>query len=151
MRDRSAVLDLDGIPLVDQHAHNLLRPEQVGLTTFQAAFTEGYDPEIVGHHVRDTLFFRRSLREVASLLGCDADLGSVQAARERLGFEELARQCFAASGLEAVLLDDGFMAADVLPVSWHDAFVKAYRLLRVEQVAEELIREAAGWEEFRER
>src|SRR5438046_2379848 len=102
--------DLADIPAVDQHAHNLVKPDRVGPETYQAAFTEGYDPEIVGRHVRDTLFFRRSLREVASLFGCAANLGSILATRERHGFDAVARRCFEASHLEAVLLDDGFMA-----------------------------------------
>ena len=60
-----AILDLSGIPIVDQHAHNLLRPEHLGPSTYLTAFTEGSAEEIVTRHVRETLFFRRSLRDLA--------------------------------------------------------------------------------------
>src|SRR5260370_22847474 len=107
------MLDLSGIPIVDQHAHNLVRPE-VELP-YTAAFTEGYDPEVATGYVKDTLCFRRSLREVAALLGCAPRLDVVEATRRRLGFDELTRRFFAASGVESLLLADGFLPDQILP------------------------------------
>jgi len=91
------MLDLTAIPIVDQHAHNLLRPEQLESFPYPDAFTEAYAPEIVDQHVQETLFFRRSLREIAAVLGCAAELPAVLAAREQLGFEAVARRFFEAS------------------------------------------------------
>lgn len=140
--------DLAGVPIVDQHAHNLLAPQHAGPLTFAQAFTEGLAPEIVGQQVRETIALRRSVREVAELLGCEPTLESVEAARAAMPFEELARRCFRAASLDAVLLDDGFMPDHILPVAWHRRFVPAYRLLRVEQVAEALIAATEGWDQF---
>ena len=61
-------MDLASLPIVDQHAHNLLRPEAAARRPYPAAFTEGYDPEVVERHARHTLFYRRSIREVAAQL-----------------------------------------------------------------------------------
>jgi predicted TIM-barrel fold metal-dependent hydrolase len=147
----SPALDLSTIPIVDQHAHNLLDPKRVDTEAFQAAFTEAYDHEIVRHQVGDTLFFRRSLRDLGRLFDCAPDLDAVLAARERLGFESSARRCFAAGGVERVLFDDGFMADEVLPITWHERLTRPYRLLRVERLAEELIAATEHWDAFRER
>lgn len=142
--------DLTAIPIVDQHAHNLLRPEQLKTFAYPAAFTEAYEPEVVDRHVPETLFFRRSLREIAAVLGCDADLPAVLAARQRLGFEEVARRAFEAGNFEALLLDDGFVPDQILPTAWHTRFVPVFRLLRIEFLAENLIRETDTWADFQE-
>jgi uncharacterized protein len=143
------MLNLSEMSIVDQHAHNLVRPE-VGLP-YTAAFTEGYDPEVVTGYVKDTLCFRRSLREVAALLGCAPRLDAVEATRRRLGFDELVRQFFAASGIESLLLDDGFLPDQILPASWHARVARVYRLVRVEYLAEGLIGETRTWGDFQER
>ena len=143
-----AILDLSGIPIVDQHAHNLLRPEHLGPSTYLAAFTEGSAGEIVTRHVRETLFFRRSLRDLAALFGCAPDFGALLAVREELGFDETARRLFAAAGSDTVLLDDGFRPDLILPLAWHSRFARAYRVQRIEHLAEELIAGIATWSDF---
>src|SRR5262249_30876550 len=111
----------------------------------------GYDREVATGYVRDTLCFRRSLRGVAALLGCAPELGAVEEARARLSFEEVARTFFAASGIGTLLLDDGFLPDQILPTAWHGRFARVYRLLRVEYLAEGLIRDVTKWDDFQER
>ena len=144
------MLDLSAVPIVDQHAHNLLRPERAGAFAYPSAFTEGYAAEVVTRHVQETLFFRRSMREIAELLGCAPDLGSVLAARERLGADRVLLGHRCAAAFQALLLDDGFMPDEVLPTAWHRRFAPTYRLLRVEFVAERLIVESPSWPAFEE-
>ena len=43
-------MNLWGIPAIDQHAHNLLKPEASLRYPYPGAFTEGYDPDIVNYH-----------------------------------------------------------------------------------------------------
>ncbi len=143
-------MDLSGIPIIDQHAHNLLRPEHTRAFAYPSAFTEGYAIEVVTHHVQETLFFRRSMREIAELLGCEPRLEAILEAREQLGFEQLARRCFEASGFQAILMDDGFMPDQVMPTGWHNRFARTYRLLRVEFLAEQLILQTPTWSAFEE-
>jgi predicted TIM-barrel fold metal-dependent hydrolase len=144
-------MDLSAIRLVDQHAHNLLRPEEAAAFDYRSAFTEATDSEVVRRHAEETLFFHRSLREIAEVLECAPDLGSVLTARQRLGFEEVVGRFFAAAGLDAVLLDDGFVPERILPVQWHSRFTRAHRLLRLERQAEELIETSDRWTDFEER
>lgn len=144
-------MDLEGLPAIDQHAHNLLRADAVGRYSYPSAFTEGYDPEIVSRHARHTLFFRRSLRDLARLLGCAPTEDAVLARRAALGLDELTRHCFAAARLDAILLDDGFLPDDIQPVAWHRTFVPAYRLLRIEYLAEQLLVQETDFTTFRDR
>lgn len=143
-------MNLSTVPIIDQHAHNLLRPEHVRTFAYPSAFTEGYAAEVVTRHAQETIFFRRSMREIAGILGCEPSLTAILEARERLGFEEVVRRCFEAAGFQSILLDDGFMPDQVMPTAWHNRFVRTYRLLRVEFLAERLIAETPTWPAFEE-
>jgi predicted TIM-barrel fold metal-dependent hydrolase len=139
-------MDLRHIPAIDQHAHNLLRREIAAQTPFVAPFTEGRDPVILDEHARHTLFYRRSLRDIGELLGCGPGEVDILARRDELGLEQLTRICFDAAKLEAILLDDGFLPDQVLPLAWHERFVRVHRLLRLEWLAEELLGSADTFE-----
>ncbi|MCC9606179.1 amidohydrolase family protein [Blastopirellula sp. JC733] len=136
------------IPVLDQHAHNLIMPEAASRTPFRAAFTEGYDPDIIAHHAQHSLFYRRSLREIAQLLGCEPNEQAVLARRDELGLEQLTALCFNAANMEGVLIDDGLMPDQILPLDWHRPFVPVHRLLRLETMAEEIVGEAESFDDF---
>ncbi|MDZ7961155.1 MAG: amidohydrolase family protein [Aulosira sp. DedQUE10] len=141
-------LHLTDIPLIDQHAHNILRPEVAARYPYAAAFTEGYDEEIVNNHARHTFFYRRSLRDIAALLECDAEESAIAVRRESLGLENLTRLCFRSANLEAIYLDDGLEPESILPLSWHEKLIPVRRILRLEVVAEQLIPQVADFEDF---
>ena len=144
-------MNLWDIPAIDQHAHNLLKPEASARYPYSGAFTEGYDPAIVGYHARHTLCYRRSLREIAALLDCEPTEAAVVAQRAQLGLERLTELCFRASNLEAVFLDDGFLPDQILPLEWHRQFAPVRRLLRLEMLAQDLISKEEIFEAFLER
>ncbi|WP_013320758.1 amidohydrolase family protein [Gloeothece verrucosa] len=135
---------------IDHHAHNLLKPEIAQKYAYAAFFTEGYDPEIINHHARHTLFYYRSLREIAQLLNCEATEAAILERRQELGLEKLADCCFKAANLEAIFLDDGFFPSEVFPWQWHQNFVKVKRVLRLEYLAEQLIPRAENCKNFLE-
>lgn len=141
-------MDLGGVPVLDQHAHNLLTPEAAARTPFRAAFTEGHDPRVLAEHSQHSLFYRRSLREIAGLLGCDPTEDAILARRAELGLDELTRRCFAAANMEAVLMDDGFLPGQILPIEWHTQFVPVRRILRIEALAEDLLPDSASFDDF---
>jgi predicted TIM-barrel fold metal-dependent hydrolase len=141
-------LDLGAIPIIDHHAHNLLRPEQAASHPFGASFSEAYDPEVIEQQVKETLFFKRSLRDLAALLDCPAELEAILGARHRLGFEPYAERCFTAGKFAALLLDDGLRPDRILPLEWHRRFGPVYRILRLEHLAEQLIASSPTWDDF---
>ncbi|MBD2135406.1 amidohydrolase family protein [Sphaerospermopsis sp. FACHB-1094] len=132
-------MNLSEIPLIEQHAHNILKSEVAANYPFAAAFTEGYDPEIVNYHAKHTLFYRRSLREIATLLNCEPEETAILAHRQNLGLENLTRIYFEAANLEAIYLDDGLTPENILPISWHQQFTTVKRILRLELLAEKLL------------
>jgi len=145
------MLNLWDIAAIDHHAHNLLRPSAIERYPYTAAFTEGYHPDIVNHHARYSLFYRRSLRDIAQLLDCEPTEAIILEHRRQLGLEKLAQKCFQASKLESVFLDDGFLPDDILPLEWHQQFVPVQRVLRLEYLAETLIRETEDFKTFWQR
>ena len=96
------MIDFWEIPAIDQHAHNLLQPETVDNSPYPNAFTEGYDSEIVNHHARHTLFYRRSLREIAQLLECEPTEAAILERRQQLGLEKLTERCLLSANLKTI-------------------------------------------------
>lgn len=136
-------MDLSAIPAVDAHAHGLLVDVVETSEAYRACYTEARQGE------EHTLFYRRSLRDVAALLACDATEEAVLAERSRLGAEALAALCLDAANLDVLLVDDGFLPEQTRPLAFLARFVPVRRVLRVESVAERLLRDAAAFDEFR--
>jgi len=143
-------MELSDIPIIDNHANNLLKPEAIAKYPITAAFTPGRSPEILERYARHSFSYRRSLRDIAALLECDPEESAILAKRKELGWQQLTQICFKAAKLDALLLDDGFLASDVLPLEWHQKFVPSRRLLRVEAIAESILPQAKNFETFRE-
>jgi predicted TIM-barrel fold metal-dependent hydrolase len=143
-------MELSEIPIIDNHANNLLKPEAIAKYPLAAAFTEGRSPEILERHARHSFSYRRSLRDIAALLECEPEESAILAKRKELGWQQLTQICFKAAKLDALLLDDGFLASDILPLEWHQKFVPVRRLLRVEAIAESILPHAKDFETFRE-
>lgn len=144
-------MNIADIPVIDQHAHNLLKPEVAVNFSYTASFTEGYDPEIVNNHARHSLFYRRSLRDIAAILNCEPELEAILINRERLGLEQLTQLYFQAANIEAIYLDDGLSPDSILPLSWHEKFLPTKRILRLEVLAESLISQVDDFNIFLER
>ena len=113
----------DHLPLYDHHAHALYHEPLWRATPLGAYFTEAYDPVIVQRFVPDTLFYRRSLRDLARLYGCSPTAEDLQAARLGQEYLALCTELFRRANIGRVLIDDGF---------WPD------RLWSVEQMQERL-------------
>ncbi|MGV2829736.1 amidohydrolase family protein [Myxosarcina sp. GI1(2024)] len=141
-------MNLTDIPLIDQHGHNLLQTQAAVEYPYAAAFTQGYDPEIIDYHARHTLFYRRSLRAMAALLNCQAEEAAILEHRQNLGLEKLTELCFQSANLEAIYLDDGLEPDSILPLSWHEQFVSVKRILRLEILAERLIPQCEDFATF---
>ena len=73
-------LDLDAIPIVDNHCHSLLRAQPPDDEAFRIHLTESTFQEIARDHVPTSVFYQLTIRELAVLLDCeptpDASAGS---------------------------------------------------------------------------
>ncbi len=145
------MIDLWHLAAIDQHAHNLLTPSAAARYPYPAAFTEGYEPDIINHHARHSLFYRRSLREIAQLLESEPEEEAILERRTQLDIDKFTQLCISAAKLEAIFLDDGFLPDEILPLEWHEQFVPVQRILRLEYLAENLMSDVEDFSTFLER
>jgi uncharacterized protein len=98
----------DHLPLYDHHAHALYHEPLWRAAPLEAYFTEAYDPLILQRFVPDTLFYRRSLRDLAGLYGCAPSAEAIQEARLGREYPALCAELFRRANIGRVLIDDGF-------------------------------------------
>ncbi|HET8750888.1 MAG TPA: amidohydrolase family protein [Gaiellaceae bacterium] len=124
---------LSEIPLVDHHAHGILRA-QPSLDEFRGLFSESPDPR-QWPHVATGVTYRRGIRELAELFGVEPAEEAVLAYRLATEPREYARRLLAETNTEHLLLDDGFPPTDV-GTSWDELAdwvgIPARPVLRVE-------------------
>jgi uncharacterized protein len=103
---------LSAIPLVDHHAHGILRAPPASLDAFRGLFSESPDPR-QWPHVATGVTYRRAIRLVADRLGCDPDEQSVYAHRLATDAAEYATRLLGATNTEVLLVDDGYPPAEL--------------------------------------
>jgi predicted TIM-barrel fold metal-dependent hydrolase len=133
---------LSDIPIVDHHAHPLLRPESVKTAAaFKSWFTESTDLEIQDRHVPNTLFFRTAIRWLAERLDCEPALESVLEARAGRPYAAWTRELFAEVNIELLYCDYGYGGGEALQHEEMQALLPCpvRPILRLETLAEDLI------------
>ncbi|KAH9906906.1 glutamine synthetase [Xylariomycetidae sp. FL2044] len=133
---------IDHTPIIDNHAHPLLRLENIGkyplLSVTSEAHGDGLDD------CRSSLAHIRAVKHLAQELGCDETWEAVEAAigqRRKGSYDSWVKQCL--RGIETILVDDGLDGMDqVESYSWHDKFTqsKCKRIVRVEALATDIIK-----------
>jgi uncharacterized protein len=138
---------LNGVELVDHHAHGILRARP-SLDEFRGLFSESPDPR-QWPHVASAITYRRALRELAELFGCEPTEDAVYAHRVSQDVREYASVLLRATGTEVLLVDDGFPPPGV-GIEWQElgelAACEARPILRIERIAEEGGLDAVGRE-----
>jgi len=127
-------------PIIDNHAHPLLKIESLGKHPLLSITTEASGEAI--HAATNSLPHLRAVRQLATVLGCGFTWEAVVAAIEQRRidtFEDWAAQCL--SGIETVLVDDGLDGGDAEPYTWFDDYTrsKCKRIVRIEKVAADII------------
>jgi len=141
----AGLLDALGeIGLVDHHAHGILR-EQPSLDEFRGLFSESPDPR-QWPHVATGLTYRRAMRELAGLFGCEPAEQAVYELRLATDPDDYASRLLRATGTDVLLVDDGYPAPGE-GEGWERmgelAGCDARPVLRIERVAEEALAEGA--------
>ena len=142
------MLDLTDIPIIDNHAHNILKPEFASEYSYGSSFTEAKDEIMLASHSPSSLCYRRSLRNISELLGCENQESAILKVRKELGLENLTKLCIDRGNIETIILDDGFLPEKILPVSWHEQFASIHRVIRLEMLAENLFTQTDHFDDF---
>lgn len=128
-------------PIIDHHAHPLLRVEHVKLYPLLTVSTEAHGDAIAA--AETSLSHMRAVRQLAAILECDPTWEDVEAEiaqRRALDYDAWIARCLA--GVETVLVDDGLANQDeVHPYTFFDHFARSRskRIVRIEAVAAQII------------
>ncbi|CAK3971882.1 glutamine synthetase guanido kinase [Lecanosticta acicola] len=128
-------------PIIDNHAHNLLRLHQVKSADFLSATSEA-GGEALQDHVKALPHFR-ALRQLSKLYGLPADVNWDVILKRRKDLldtdpKALVEKCLA--GTHAILIDDG-LEGSLQKYSWHSQFTTApcKRIVRIEAIAASIL------------
>ena len=137
---------IDNTPLIDNHAHPLLKPEHLPQYSLLAVTSEAHGDAT--QDARQSLSHIRAIRQLADVLGCKAEWAAVvEAVERRRADDRLAWTARCLTGIETILVDDGLDNIDrVEGYTWHDAFTrsKCKRIVRIEALAQEIIAKGCG-------
>ncbi|KAK4898195.1 hypothetical protein LTR27_004202 [Elasticomyces elasticus] len=126
-------------PVIDNHAHNILRPNQLKAGNFLTITTEAEGEAL--EDAPKSLAHLRAVRQLKKLyeLPIDADWAAIVGKRAELlerDADSLMRKCF--EGTETILVDDGLNSgANIERYDWHDKYTTSpcKRIVRIETVA----------------
>ncbi|MEM7111490.1 MAG: amidohydrolase family protein [Chloroflexota bacterium] len=106
-------MDLSHIPILDHHAHPLLKKEATQTAvSFQQWFTESTHPDIHQHHIPRSLFFRTAIKWLAEILECEATVTAVLAARAAQDYKQWTHYLFQDARIDYLLCDYGYSSPD---------------------------------------
>jgi len=143
-------LDLDAIPIVDNHCHSLLRRQPPDDDAFRIHLTESTFPEIARDHIPTSLAYHLAIREMAVLLDCEPTPDAVHAARRDRGVEWLTREVVERGRFKTWLIDTGYGADTTYSLDElrELAPCRLEEVLRLEPLIEKLILEAETFDGF---
>ena len=143
-------LDLDSIPIIDNHCHSLLRLQPPDDEAFRNHLTESYFPEVARDDVQHSLVYHWAIRELASFLGCEATPDAVHAARRERGVENLAREVVERGNFRSWLIDSGYGSDTTFSLEELRRIVPCdiREILRLEPLIERLVVEAEDFHGF---
>lgn len=143
---------VDQLPTVDHHCHGVLRRD-IDRTEFESLLTEaGEQAKPSGHSVFDSQVGFAVRRWCAPVLDLDphAQPDGYLARRLELGHAEVTRRFLRAARIGTFLVDTGFVPESILePDDLAEAAGgRAYEIVRLEQVAEQVMGDGVGAAEF---
>jgi len=144
------VLDLDAIPIVDNHCHSLLRKQPPDDDAFRIHLTESYFPGIARDHVPTSVFYQWTIRELAALLDCEQTADAVHAARRERGLEWLTREIVTRANFKTWLIDTGYGADTTFSLDELRSLApcRIEEVLRLEPMIERLILDSSSFDGF---
>ncbi|KAG8696607.1 hypothetical protein FRC08_007050, partial [Ceratobasidium sp. 394] len=129
------------IPLIDNHAHNLLRSYEFP--------GEMLVSEATGSALKDAVYSLahiRALKYLARFLGLPAESPGeqVKEAAESMDYTSFCQSLIKSSGIQTILIDDGFSGDKCFEISWHDQFTPFpnKRIVRIETLFESIVKES---------
>lgn len=133
-------------PIIDHHAHPLLKPQALEKHPFLAVATEAHGKALKDS--KHTLAHFRAVQQLSSKLNCGASWEAVEeavAGRRANDYDQWTTECLA--GIQCVLVDDGLDNAAAAEPYTHfnqHTTTPAKRIVRIEQIAAKFIENACS-------
>lgn len=109
----------------------------------------------IAYHVRESVFAKYMIKEMAQFLGCSPNLNEVIEARNERGrnYRKYIHDLFRDANIENIMNDTGFGGGKKVQDSFEDAIkpTKSRRIYRVETIQGELFREDITFDELESR
>lgn len=132
-------------PIIDNHAHPLLKPEALAKYPLISITTEASGDAL--HAASTSLAHIRGVKQLAHVLGCGQTWEAVVAAIEQRRIDDYAdwvSECL--DGIATILVDDGLDAPeDAEDYAWHNSFTRSpcKRIVRIETIAGRIVHKHA--------
>lgn len=138
------MLDLTGIPVVDNHCHPILLNQKMEVLRFRAYCSEASDPTFAEQHVANSVYYLWMLRQMALFFGCLSknDEDEIIAARNILEADTLIEHLYRAARIDTLIFDEAYP----LPATCYTpermgqlGHCRTARMLRLEVLMQQLI------------
>jgi predicted TIM-barrel fold metal-dependent hydrolase len=148
------MLDLNGIPVVDNHCHPMLLQQNMDALQFRSYFSEATHASFALKHVPNSVYYLWLLRQLASIYGTGRAEDAIIAARNSQNSESLLRSLIQAANIDTLILDTGHPSPDECYTPeqiGRIAQCRTAKMLRLEVLMQRLIVEYDDFDEVVER
>ncbi|MBO0792724.1 MAG: amidohydrolase family protein [Ktedonobacteraceae bacterium] len=148
------MLDLSGLPVVDNHCHPVLREQHMDVMQFRSYFSEATHPDFAQQHIPHTIYYLWLLHQLTALYWSERREDALIAARNRFTSDELLRKLIQSANIETLILDIAYPVPDRCYSSETMAEIggcRVAKLLRLETLMEQLIMVFGDFDEVVER
>ncbi|GHO73239.1 hydrolase [Ktedonobacter sp. SOSP1-85] len=144
------MLDLNTIPIIDNHCHPFLLQQRMDAQTFRGYFSEATHPSFAQKHVSHSIYYLWFLRQAAAFYGCKPLEDEIIAARSRFDTADQVHRLFAGAHIEALVLDSAYPPPTTCYAPEQIASqggVRITTLLRLEILMQDLIQAHTDFDE----
>src|ERR1019366_4490174 len=148
------MLDLNGIPVVDNHCHPLLLQQNMDTLQFRSYFSEAKHTSFALKHVSNNVYYLWLLRQLANIYGTSRAEDSIIAARNSQSSDDLLRSLIQAANIDTLILDVAHPSPKECYAPEHISRIArchTAKLLRLEVLMQDLIMTYADFDEVVER
>jgi hypothetical protein len=148
------MLDLNGIPVVDNHCHPILLQQHMDMLQFRSYFSEATDASFALKHVPNSVYYLWLLRQFANIYGTGRAEDAIITARNSQSSDSLLRSLIQAANIDTLILDVAYPSADKCYTPEHISSVaqcRTAKLLRLEVLMQDLIVAYGDFDEVVER
>ncbi len=134
----------DHIKAIDNHSHSIFK--NTDYIKFLSAFSESKDKNQIELHSKRTIFYKRSMIKLKGFF--DTDEEDYYKISRKNNIEFLTNLFLEKANLEYLFIDDGYLRDKFFEIKFFNKFVKVKRILRIEWIAEQLLKKKLSFEKF---